>query len=140
VIITKDSHLDHDMTLGLVSYLLQTFGERDGFFIDNLVIPREFDPVACGLHGPIVGDAPIPEDECSHQVRGNRKYTSRICERPSRTTRAMTVIAGPHGKHSCILYTVFGGPLAPKEPGDPSLEDKNREESIRFWKEHALSR
>jgi len=41
-------------------------------------------------------------------------------------------------RHACILYTVFGGPLAPQEPGDPGCKDV--EASRRFWSEHALSR
>ena len=42
-------------------------------------------------------------------------------------------------KHPCILYTVFGGPIAPKEPDDPTLTDEQRPESIAFWAEHALA-
>jgi hypothetical protein len=40
--------------------------------------------------------------------------------------------------HPCMLYTAFGGPLAPKEPGDPTLKDSEREESEKFWSQHAL--
>lgn len=38
-----------------------------------------------------------------------------------------------------ILYTAFGGPLAPREPGDPDLPAEERAESEAFWAEHALS-
>lgn len=41
-------------------------------------------------------------------------------------------------KHACVLYTAFGGPLAPQEPGDPGCKDV--EASRRFWSEHALAR
>lgn len=41
-------------------------------------------------------------------------------------------------KHACILYTTFGGPLAPQEPGDPSCKDP--EASTAFWQEHALAK
>jgi hypothetical protein len=47
---------------------------------------------------------------------------------------------GGSGKiqHACILYTAFGGPLAPQEPGDPGCKDP--EASAAFWREHALSK
>jgi hypothetical protein len=40
-----------------------------------------------------------------------------------------------------ILYTAFGGPAAPREPGDPSLDgnEAGLAESKAFWAEHALS-
>jgi hypothetical protein len=41
-------------------------------------------------------------------------------------------------KHACIVYTMFGGPLSPQEPGDPGCKDV--EASKQFWSEHALSR
>lgn len=41
-------------------------------------------------------------------------------------------------KHACVLYTAFGGPLTPQEPGDPGCKDL--EASWRFWREHALAR
>lgn len=41
-------------------------------------------------------------------------------------------------KHPCVLYTAFGGPAAPQEPGDPSCKDLA--ESATFWREHALSK
>jgi len=40
--------------------------------------------------------------------------------------------------HPCILYTAFGGPLAPQEPGDPGC--KNVPESTVFWRVHALAK
>jgi hypothetical protein len=41
-------------------------------------------------------------------------------------------------KHACILYTAFGGPLAPQEPGDPGCKDPSA--SAAFWREHALAK
>ena len=39
-----------------------------------------------------------------------------------------------------MLFTAFGGPLAPREPGDPDMTDaKEIAESKKFWSEHALS-
>jgi hypothetical protein len=53
----------------------------------------------------------------------------------------ITVIGGPHLDDPCILYTAFGGPATPKEPGDPSLDGNLIElaKSQAFWAEHALA-
>ena len=51
----------------------------------------------------------------------------------------MTVVAGPDGEIPCRLYTCYGGPCAPREPGDTSLSDEERAESLAFWLQHALS-
>ena len=94
----------------------------------------------CGLHGPIAGDAPVPEDEVRYKIRGNRKNTSRVVSRPKRPTRQVTVIAGPSGDEPCVLYTAFGGPMAPREPGDVTIPNWDGVvESRKFWAEHALT-
>jgi len=41
-------------------------------------------------------------------------------------------------KHACVLYTAFGGPASPQEPGDPTCKDP--EASAVFWREHALAK
>ena len=41
-------------------------------------------------------------------------------------------------KHACVLYTAFGGPASPQEPGDPGCKDLAA--SAEFWREHALAR
>ncbi len=41
-------------------------------------------------------------------------------------------------KHACILYTAFGGPPTPQEPGDPACKDPVA--SAAFWREHALAK
>ena len=41
-------------------------------------------------------------------------------------------------KHACVLYTAFGGPASPQEPGDPACKDPAA--SAAFWREHALSK
>lgn len=37
----------------------------------------------------------------------------------------------------CVLFTAYGGPAAPQEPGDPKC--RNPEASWKFWSEHALA-
>jgi len=163
-----DSHLDHNLTTEQIEHVMQRFADREAFFIETIELPEVLGTVPCGLHGPLMGDAPIPESEVTHAARGTRAWTSRLTERAPRAVRTITVIAGPHEetcyqckgacgfgamhafspcmtceckgkiKHACIVYTMFGGPLAPQEPGDPGC--KNVEASSAFWAEHALSR
>jgi hypothetical protein len=112
-----------------------------------------------------MGDPPVTEDEVVYTERGTRHWPSRLVERPARPTRLITVIAGPHEescptcrgnssgpgstcpgdhcaggrrRHACVLYTAFGGPPAPQEPGDPGCKDPA--ESAAFWHDHALAR
>lgn len=69
------------------------------------------------------------------------------------TCRGSSRVAGGHGfgasfpceacvggkvEYACILYTAFGGPCAPQEPGDPGCKDPTA--SAAFWREHALPR
>ena len=94
----------------------------------------------CQLHGPMVGEAAVSSDEASELVRAGRSYPSRICARAPSTTRLVTLIVGPHGDATQVLYTAFPGPLAEKEPGDPSLKtEDDRKRSAAFWSKHALS-
>lgn len=112
------SHLDHNLTPAQVGYLLNLFAGRAAFFIASVELPEELGTVPCGLHGPLMGDAPIAEAEVTRAKRGDRAWPSRLVARAPRDTRMITVIAGPHDGHACILYSTFGGPLAPQEPGD----------------------
>ena len=137
--IVADSHVDHGLSTEQVEYLKERYADLDGFKIESFELPAELGTVPCGLHGPLVGDEPVPESECRFAKRGNRAGESRLCDRPVRQTRTVTVIAGPHGDEACVLYTAFGGPLAPKEPWDPSLSDEDRAKARAFWSEHALS-
>jgi hypothetical protein len=41
-------------------------------------------------------------------------------------------------RYDCILYTAFGGPPAPQEPGDPGCKDLAT--SAAFWRDHALAK
>jgi hypothetical protein len=133
-----DSHLDHNLTTEQIEHVMQCFADREAFFIETIELPEALGTVPCGLHGPLMGDEPVPESEVTHAARGTRAWTSRLIERTPRAVRTVTVIAGPHEEHACIAYTIFGGPLAPQEPGDPGC--KNAEASSAFWAEHALSR
>lgn len=134
MIVLPVSHLDHDLTPAHVAWLTSHFADRTGFFLETVELPAELPPLTCALHGPLVGDAPVPESEVSYRRRGDRPGASRLCARPPRPTRLLTVIAGPEGEDP------FGGPAAPREPFDLSLGGGEVLEASRaFWSEHALS-
>ena len=137
--LTPDSHLDHDLLPEHVALIEQRFVARAEFFIETFDLPADVPPVPCGLWGPLVGDAPVPDTEVELRPRGTREGLSRLVARPARLTRMVTVIAGPHQGEPCVLYTAFGGPLTPREPWDASLTPEQAAESRAFWAEHALS-
>lgn len=132
------SHVDHGLSEGQLNYLLDRFADRKAFFIETVELPEDLGTVPCGLYGPIMGDAPMPEDDVGYEHRGTRTWTSRLTEKPMRPTRKVTVIAGPYDGHDCALYTCYGGPEAPQEPGDPGCKDPAA--STTFWREHALAK
>jgi hypothetical protein len=117
----------------------ERFRDAAEFFIETIELPPELGTVACGLYGPTMGDAPVPSMDATMRVRGTRAHASRTVARPTRQTNRVTIIAGPHGGDPCVLYTAFGGPLAPKEVDDPTLADEARPASIEFWADHALA-
>lgn len=125
----SDSHRDHGLSVAHLDYLLDTFRQRDGFFIETTLLPGDLPPAQCALYGPAMGDPPIvhemalpPYTESTNVVmrqRGVRPYLSRVITGArTRPCRYVTLIAGPHDGESCVVYTAFGGPLAPKEPGE----------------------
>lgn len=142
----EKSHVDHGLTPAQVEHIVARFADRDAFFIETIELPLELGKARCDLFGPLVGDEPIPESEVFYEKRGDREWKSRMIEAAyERTTRKVTVIAGPLDErelgcgdqvHACVLYTAFGGPLAPHEPGDPKCRDA--EVSREFWAKHAL--
>ena len=135
MIITKESHVDHSLSAKVQEHILGLFKEKKEFFIATIELPAELGTVPCGLYGPLMGDAPVTE--VTLVKRGTREWTSRVVSLPTRETRVVSIIAGPHENEPCILYTAFGGPVAPQEPGDPGC--RNLEESNSFWAKHALS-
>ena len=138
--ITKDSHVDHDLTADHKEWILDIFSDRNEFFIEEVEMPSDLPPLPSALYGPSAGDIPVKEGDVFYEKRGDRPYESRMIDAPKRPSRLMTIIAGPHEGDSCILYTAFGGPLTPKEPGDKTLGGYDREDSKVFWSRHALAK
>jgi hypothetical protein len=137
--IVSASHVDHGLSQAQVDWLVSRFADRKAFFIESVELPAELGTVPCGLYGPKMGDAPVGEGEVVYQRRGARENESRMVKLPMRPTRTVTVIAGPHEAEPCVLYTSFGGPLSPKEPGDPTLKPEEKDAAVAFWREHALA-
>lgn len=139
MIITSDSHVDHNLTQAQLDFIMEKFKDRNEFFIQQITLPDNLGKVLCGLYGPMMGDHPISEDKVFYVKRGNRTGNSRMINEPMRPTDFVTVIGGPNKEGICILYTAFGGPCAPREPFDSSLTDKDIMVSNLFWSNHALS-
>lgn len=149
--IISESHLDHHLTPAHIEFIRTAYADREGFFVQTVDMPASLDPLPCHLHGPAMGDEPIPEAEVTYARRKDRKGPSRLCHRGPRMTQKLTVIGGPPepGSTETVLYTAYGGPSAPREPYDvpvivPSPSPRFGEaaqliESVMFWREHALS-
>jgi len=145
--ITEKSHLDHGLTRAQVEYIANRFRDRRAFFTEEINLEEAgLGTVPCALHGPIMGDKPIGEDDVVYLKREGREGTTRLIDREPRMVTTVTVIAGLDGRADavgnapCILYTAFGGPKAPKEPDDPDMTLDEIAESKQFWSTHALSK
>lgn len=147
LLIHAASHLDHinhlppqDMGLVLAQAFLAWEDQQDlsptGPWSIQFEVPFELN---CDLVGPKLGQDPIPESEVSYKIRNGRKCASRCVSRQPSKTKKVTMIVGPHDDHPFVVYTIFAGPSAPREPGDPSIESwKEIQESRDFWADHAL--
>lgn len=103
-------------------------------------------PIKLSPHSPgalptkLAHQMPVYTGEITFAPRPPRTWNSRLIDLPMRPTRTVTVIAGPHEEHDCILYTAYGGPCAPQEPTDPKISPAKLDEAIKFWDVHALSK
>lgn len=138
--ILPESHVDHGLTRAQLeaALALVQLGD-DPVTVATVELPEDVGTVPCGLYGPIMGDAPVPDSETFYAPRGSREGMSRMTRRPMRQTRTITLIVGPHEGFRHVLYTAFGGPAAPREPWDPTLSVDEERESLAFWAEHALA-
>jgi len=144
LVISKDSHIDHALWTSHLRFIFEKLGDASSFGIHTLELPEGLASLPCQIHGPIVGEAAVPESEVRYEVRGNRAGASRIVNRDEVMVRTMTVIVGPDDKPvegQVVLYTAYGGPQAPREPWDPAIQDNPEAlaASKAFWSEHALN-
>jgi hypothetical protein len=153
LLLTAASHLDHGLSPEHVAFVLALFHDRSGFFLETVTLPAELASLESALYGPLAGDAPVTEADVSYVVREGRRWASRVLaygapllvgstSSGQRPTRQLTVIGGPMSPgENCTLYTAYGGPAAPREPGDLTLPDWEAVQVSRtFWTEHALAR
>jgi hypothetical protein len=156
LIIHPDSHLDRDLSVDHVAWLLQVCRHgvpaspnSAGILISTLRMPASLPLLPCGLYGPRMGDDPIADDDPRGVVmkcRFPRPYPSRVIAAPYRPSELLTVVAlqawadlGPRDSYEEMLSTAYGGPAVPREPGDETIaSDIERETSEAFWAEHAL--
>ncbi len=143
--ITAHSHLDHFLEMSHLELIFLRFDDHHGFLATTIPMSDEWLGLPCGLYGPAMGDDPVSDAEVRMVVRGKRRYASRILRGGQlRRSDLLTVIAAPmiygdeHSDDHLELITAFGGPLAPREPGDPSLPPDERAASELFWSQHAL--
>jgi hypothetical protein len=152
-----DSHTDHAIPHDVSWYVRELFADRTEFFVETVEYPESYERMAVPMqpgHGgphPFTTDLAavpcdlhldVPESECRYAPRGEREYDSRLCDREPRMVRQVTIVAGPHPddpKAGMVLFTMYGGPAAPQEPGDPRLAPEKRPESEAFWSKAALS-
>jgi hypothetical protein len=162
--ITKhaDSHVDHNLTSQQLDFVLAQDPSLHGtgpVRVFTIQMPESLGCLPCGLYGPLCGDKPVREAQVFYATRGERKGESRLMKDgvsphpsgvdaltlsapyPTRPSRLVTIVAGPHDGHPWVLFTAYGGPLAPKEPFDFEDDDSSEQaqESRAFWSEHALA-
>ena len=144
LVIHPISHLDHGLSPEHLAWLQEVFADREGFFEATVDVPPHLSSeLMSALWGPSSGDAPIREPDVEYVVRPGRRCVSRVLVNPLATlrpTRRLSVVAGPFESEPCVLYTAYGGPAAPREPGDPTISSWHGIlESRTFWAEHALA-
>ena len=138
--VIPDSHTDH-YPAATIEHIVKRFQSKEGggFFIETFELPEGMEGT-CKLHGPATGEKPVTDEEAEMLPREGRDGESRFCKREGTQTRVCTVVAGPEGEDSLVLYTAYPGPVAPREPDDGSLETPEEiQESKDFWAQHALS-
>lgn len=141
IAIDKNSCLDQGISQETVARILKDIGDpsadKSG---SRIVLSRKLPDgqmVPCRLYGPAVGDPPVQEGEVVHNRQEGREYISRLIAKPARQSDTLTLVAGPRDGNPLVLFTAFGGPATPPEPGDPECKDVAA--STKFWAEHALA-
>jgi hypothetical protein len=134
-------HSDHGIVPEAMGWIKQKLPDvvpaGTPFFIRELTLPDNLPPARNALYGPASGDAPVPEEAVTLRPRGDRPWSDRTVPWPTRLTRRVQVIGARKEDGNFVLYTVYGGPLAPQNPDDPGCADKASAQA--FWAEHALS-
>lgn len=139
--IIDKSHVDHGLNAEQLDWVLAQFADRTDFMLATIELPAHLGTVPCNLIGPATGGEPVPEGAVFYAVRAKRSCASRmIATGIPVDERRVTVIAGPAAGHEgIVLYTAYGGPCAPREPGDTTIPTWEAVVEARaFWAQHAL--
>jgi hypothetical protein len=133
-------HADHGIPHFTALQVIQSLDLPDGFFLRTAELPEGAPDVLNALYGPAAGDSPVPESDVFYAKRSPDRPESRMIDLPKRSTRVVTAIgvADPNG---VTVYTIYGGPAAEREPGDPSIagNDELIAAAKKFWSQHALA-
>lgn len=134
-------HADHGINPQQMAYIQSAIvaSNPTGFFAMEVKLPRELGLVRNALYGPESGDPPVRESEVEYRPRGDRPWSDRVVHWPARPIDYVQAIGMPDqtDPNKIVLFTVYGGPLAPQHPEDPGNRDVAK--SKKFWSEHALS-
>lgn len=132
-------HADHGVTSTLLTWALEVI-KPTGFFCRTLEMPWVAGKLQNALYGPACGDDPVSSDEVFPMKRSEDRPASRMTLRPLRETDLLTVIGTVADNGDVTFFTAYGGPLAAREPGDPTLAtDDDKKEAEVFWSKHALA-
>ena len=134
-------HADHGISPEQMEWIKAQIKAADPktFFVQEIQIPGELGMVRNAMYGPAAGDPPVPESEVSYRPRGDRPWSDRVVSWPTRPVNYVQAIGMPDqdNPNKIVLFTVYGGPLAPQHPDDPGCRDVSA--AKKFWSQHALS-
>ena len=142
--ISRPHYTAHNLSDDHLEHLTSHPDVQNGMGPVTLTIPENLPKLKSGLVGPSVGDPPVTRNTPGVHTanRGDGRVDSRMVHGLHRETDKITgvVIPDPIQKGRKWLVTGYGGPSAPREPEDQSMERGSPEhkESVSFWKDHAL--
>jgi hypothetical protein len=143
LMLRDDGHYDvHKITKQHIDWLSQQPEVMAAKGPVTLTLPDSLPRLPNSLVGPASGHSPVTDDHPDVYMAsrgGGREYNSKMIRGENQTTNIITAIVRPHKETGRpFLITAFGGPMAPKEPNDPTLSDQERKASQEFWSQHAL--
>ena len=135
-------HADHGINEEQMIHIQATVDamthEGQGFFIHQVDMADS--QVPCGLYGPAMGDGAVPDKAVVMEKRSEDRPADRLLKGyPTRLVGYVQCIGVRDLEANTItLFTVYGGPLAPQNPEDPTLAEERKAEAVEFWSKHAL--
>ena len=136
-------HADHginDHQMDYIKLRLESNKDLNSFLIQEVkLLVQDHGYAPCALYGPAMGDEPITDDMVRMEKRSEDRPADRLIKAHLRCVDYVQAIGiMDRDKDTCTLFTVYGGPLAPQNPEDPTLPEEGKAESVEFWSKHAL--